>query len=86
VSVSALTGEGLPDLLALIEQRLAGGRRTYTVELAGAALADLHRLYEMGDVLDRRDTEEGATVAVVRVPAERDAQFRRIFPAAKAGT
>jgi GTP-binding protein HflX len=83
VAVSALTGEGLPELLALIEQRLSGGRRIYTVELAGAALASLHRLYEFGDVIERRDTDEGATVASVRVPVERDARFLRAFPDAK---
>ena len=38
VAVSALTGEGLPELLDLIEQRVVGDRRTYAVELAGAAL------------------------------------------------
>jgi GTP-binding protein HflX len=85
IPVSALTGEGLPELLDLVEQRLSGARRVYTVELAGAALGNLHRLYEFGEVVDRRDTEAGTTVATVRVPAERDAQFRRVFPDAKAG-
>ncbi len=83
VAVSALTGEGLPELLTLIEQRLSGSRRTYSVELRGAELASLHRLYELGEVLDRRDTDEGATLASVRVGAEKDAQFRRAFPDAK---
>ncbi len=84
VAVSALTGEGLPELLDLIEQRIAGGRRTYTVALTGAALGDLHKLYEMGEVLERSDNAEGSTVASVRVPADRDAQFRQAFPGAKA--
>jgi GTP-binding protein HflX len=83
VAVSALTGEGLPELLDLIEQRIVGGRRTYTVALTGAALGDLHKLYEMGEVLERSDTAEGATVASVRVAADRDAQFRKAFPGAK---
>jgi GTP-binding protein HflX len=83
VAVSALTGEGLPELIDLIEQRIVGGRRTYTVALTGAALGDLHKLYEMGEVLDRSDTAEGATVASVRVAADRDAQFRKAFPGAK---
>ena len=83
VAVSALTGEGLPELLDLIEQRVVGDRRTYAVELAGAALGQLHRLYEMGEVLSRRDTDEGTTVAEVRVSADRDAQFRKAFPDAR---
>jgi GTP-binding protein HflX len=83
VAVSALTGEGLPELLELIEQRLTGGRRTYTVTLAGAGLGNLHRLYELGEVLERADTEEGATVVTIRVPRERDAAFRRAFTDAR---
>jgi GTP-binding protein HflX len=84
VAISALTGEGLPDLLRLIEQRLAGGRNVYRVELSGEGLADLHRLYELGDVLDRHDREDGATVARVRVRKESAARFRRAFPDAVA--
>jgi GTP-binding protein HflX len=83
VAVSALTGDGLPELLELIEQRITGERRSYTVALTGAALGNLHKLYEMGEVLERRDTDEGATVALVRIPADRDGQFRRAFPDAK---
>jgi GTP-binding protein HflX len=83
VAVSALTGEGLPELLELIEQRLTGGRRTYTVTLADAGLGNLHRLYELGEVLERADTEEGATVVTIRVPRERDAAFRLAFPDAR---
>ena len=84
VAISALNGQGLPDLLEAIEQRLAAGRRMYTVTLAGEALGRLHRLYEFGEVLGRDDTAEGATVAEVRVPAERDTDFRRAFPEARA--
>jgi GTP-binding protein HflX len=83
VAVSALTRDGLPELLDAIEARITGGRRTYTVELTGAALGELHRLYEMGEVLRREDTAEGATVADVRVSADRDAQFRKAFPDAR---
>jgi GTP-binding protein HflX len=86
VAVSALTGEGLPDLLERVERRVTAGRRTFTVELAGAALGQLHRLYELGDVLDRRDTDAGTTVAEVRVPADREAAFRRAFPEARAAS
>ena len=84
VAVSALTGEGLPELTALIEQRLTGGRKIYRVTLRGAALGSLHRLYELGEVLSREDTADGDVVASVRVMAERDRDFRRVFPEAKA--
>jgi len=82
VAVSALTGEGLPELLAAIEQRVAGNRHTFTVTLEGAALGSLHRLYEMGEVLEREDTAAGATVVRVRVPEDRETAFRREFPQA----
>jgi len=82
VAVSALTGEGLPELLDLIEQCIVGGRQTFVVDLAGEALANLHLLYEMGEVVERTDTPDGATHARVRVPAERTALFRRSFPTA----
>ncbi|MEX0852969.1 MAG: GTPase HflX [Bauldia sp.] len=82
VALSALTGEGLPELLDAIERRIVGHRQTYAVELSGEALANLHLLYEIGEVLDRRDTPEGATIATVRVPADREAKLRRAFPSA----
>jgi GTP-binding protein HflX len=82
IPVSALTGEGLTALLEALEGRISGGRRIYSVELAGAALGNLHRLYDLTEVIDRTDTAEGTTVARVRVAAERDDEFRRLFPSA----
>ena len=84
VTVSALTGEGLPDLLALIEEKVAAARRTYEVRLEGAALGQLHRLYEVGEVLDRSDNPDGSTTAHVRVAPDRQAAFHAAFPEAKA--
>jgi GTP-binding protein HflX len=84
IAVSALTGDGLPELLALIEQRLTGSRRSYRVTLSGAGLGKLHRLYDLGEVLAREDTAEGDIVATVRVTAERDREFRKAFPEAEA--
>ncbi len=86
VTVSALTGEGLPDLLALIEDRVTAARRTYAVRLEGAGLGQLHRLYEMGEVLDRTDNPDGSTTAHVRVAPDRDAAFVAAFPQATAGS
>ncbi len=84
VTVSALTGEGLPDLLALIEAKVAAARRTFEVRLEGAALGQLHRLYEVGEVLDRTDNEDGSTTARVRVAPEKLAAFQEAFPEARA--
>jgi GTP-binding protein HflX len=82
VSLAALTGEGLPALLQAIEERVSAGHRLYRVELHGADLGLLHRLYEMGEVLDRDDRREGSVVARVRVTAEAEERFRRSFPGA----
>jgi GTP-binding protein HflX len=86
VRLSALTGEGLDELLSAIEQRLSAGRQIFEIELAGAGLADLHRLYELGEVVSRVDTPEGATVANIRVPEENLDRFRRSFPTARTKT
>lgn len=64
VGVSALTGEGIPDLLALIEKRLSSSRQSYDigVELSnGAALSWLHA---HGRILKRRDTKTQAKLKV----------------------
>jgi GTP-binding protein HflX len=82
VAVSALTGEGLPELLAAIEERVSTGHETFRVKLEGEGLKDLHRLYELGDVLHRQDGEDG-TVAEVRVAKEAAGPFRKTFPGAK---
>jgi GTP-binding protein HflX len=77
VQVSALTGEGLPELEQAIEQAFA--RTLQSVELLlpyseGGRLAELHHV--AGD-LHREDTAEGVHV-VARLPqeiAERYARF-----------
>ena len=83
VAISALTGAGLPELLDAIEQRVSADRSVFSVELSGENLANLHRLYELGEVLERTDTDEGSTVARVRVPAETLTRFRQSFPQAR---
>jgi GTP-binding protein HflX len=83
VAISALTGEGLEELLAVIETRLSLHRLVFEVALSGEGLAGLHRLYELGEVLARTDGTDGSTVARVRVPEERLNRFRRSFPEAR---
>ena len=84
IAVSALTGEGLPELLAAIEQRVAAGQRdVLRVELTGEGSGELHRLYEFGEVLEREDRADGATVASVRVAKDTVARFRKAFPKAR---
>ena len=83
IAVSALTGEGLPDLLKAVEDRIAAGASVFRVKLEGDALGRLHRLYELGEVIDRDDRKDGETVARVRVPQEAVTRFRHEFPSAR---
>ena len=70
VPVSALTGEGVADLLAAIDRHLAKSARTVTLAVAlddGAALA---WLYNHGQVLERRDDAHHAHIRVDLDPAD----------------
>ncbi|MFA5041721.1 MAG: GTPase HflX [Bdellovibrionales bacterium] len=64
VGISALTGEGVPDLLDLIEKRVSSRAKTYDIKLPlsdGAALSWLHA---HGKIVKRRDSKTHATLKV----------------------
>lgn len=71
VQTSALTGEGVDDLLALIESRLAAQRGTYLVRIPPAEGAGLSWVYRVGEVLEREDCENGTVKLVARLPEAR---------------
>ncbi|HEY0836483.1 MAG TPA: GTPase HflX [Azospirillum sp.] len=78
VAVSAISGEGIGDLDALLDQRMNVGRQEVdlVVDLEnGAALA---WLYERGEVLERRDDDSQAHLRVALDPADL-ARFERRF-------
>nr|WP_227672752.1 GTPase HflX [Komagataeibacter sp. FXV3] len=81
VVISAITGDGLPDLLAAIDERMTRAMEVvaYRVPLAeGAAMA---WLYEHGEVTQREDGEDGVEMIVRLSPANRarfEMQFGRI--------
>ncbi|AQT05630.1 GTPase HflX [Acetobacter persici] len=78
VAISAMTGDGLPELLALIDQQMTATMEEvrYRVPLSdGAASAWLH---QHGEVLNRIDDEEGADITV-RIKAEDRARFELLF-------
>jgi GTP-binding protein HflX len=83
VLVSALAGEGLGELLQVVEDALHERRAVYTVQLAGERLAELHRVYELGEVLSRRE-HDGVTDIRVRLPEKRLDEFLDAFPEAVA--
>lgn len=71
VPVSAVTGQGLPDLLALIDDRLRSAREILDLHVGygdGELLAWLHR---HGEVLEQADDGEGMKVKVALIAAER---------------
>ena len=77
VLVSAVTGEGIPELLQTIEGALMGGRPTVTVELALDQLGAAPWLYANTEVLERSDDPEtGRARLKVRVAEKRLAPFR----------
>ena len=79
VAVSALTGEGIDDLMAAIETRLARGRRTVDLDLDGADGQSVHWLYEHTEVMTRRDDPDGRVHMTVRAAPEAMARLMRKF-------
>ncbi len=76
IAVSAITGEGLAELAAAIDARIAAGMvlADYTVPASdGARLA---WLYQHGEVVERHDDESGVRVRVRLAPSDR-ARFER---------
>jgi GTP-binding protein HflX len=85
VAVSAVTGEGLDDLLALVARRLGEGKDVVELSVPhddGAALA---WLYDHGEVLSRRDDENFAHLQV-GLDAGALARFRRHHPGKGSGS
>jgi GTPase len=81
--ISAVTGEGLDELLGAIELRIGLGRPSYEITVApedGRGLAWLHENTEM---LAREATPEGATIVRVRVAASREGRLLARFPEAR---
>ncbi len=76
IPVSAITGDGLPDLLRAIDVRLSAGMEMADYHLPSSDGARIAWLYEHGEVLDRRDDDSGIHVQVRMLPADR-ARFER---------
>nr|WP_240046728.1 GTPase HflX [Paracraurococcus ruber] len=71
VAVSALTGEGLDALRALLDARLSAGMETVDYAIPAADGARLAWLYRHGEVLARDDAEGDVRVTVRLSPADR---------------
>jgi GTP-binding protein HflX len=79
IIVSALTGEGLEELGAALEARLAVGRVLFDIALDPANGQGLHWLYENTEVMQRSAEEDGTLHLTVRVAPERAEPVRRKF-------
>lgn len=73
IAVSALTGQGVDELLNAIEQELSGRIAKRTIELKPAQMRILPWIYENTNVLDRKDQEDGSVQFDIEV-TEHDAE------------
>ena len=80
VLVSAVSGEGTADLLALIEARIGRDRPTYRITIGAADGAGLHWLYEEAEILSRDDGVDGNVQVVARIAGEKEPRLRKRFP------
>ena len=79
VLISAMTGEGIPELLALLEKALSTGRLEISADIPVADGAALAYLYRVGEVLSRHDEDQICHVRVRLDPADAS-KFKNIFP------
>lgn len=75
VAISAATGEGIEELVALIETRLSGRTTVVDVRLRPDQLQLTDWLYRSGSVLKRRDREDGGLDLSIRTTAARAAEI-----------
>lgn len=82
--VSAISGEGLDDLLSRIENLLAASRTTLSLELRPEDGQGLAWLHAHAEVLSRETREDGGSRLVVRVAPERVDEVKRRYGVASA--
>jgi len=81
VPVSALTGEGTDNLLALVERRITADRVTVAVTLPPEDGEGLGWLYRHGEVLERSTGDDGQVHVALRIPPDRAGLIARRFGA-----
>ncbi len=65
--VSAITGEGTADLLALIEARVSAGDERIVLSVPASAGALMHWLHANADIVEQRTDDDGVTHFVIRI-------------------
>lgn len=79
VAISAITGEGIDALIALLEERVAGTLDTISVTVAPNQLGAIDWLYRNGEVVARADNEDGSVTLTMRATeAAREAIEERL--------
>ncbi|MBS9720406.1 GTPase HflX [Tianweitania sp. BSSL-BM11] len=71
ISISAITGEGIPALAELIETRIAGKLANIEIVLHNDQLGLLDWIYRGGDVVEREDREDGSVALTLRATQAR---------------
>jgi GTP-binding protein HflX len=75
VALSAVSGDGVDDLLALLDQRLAARRQVFQYTLGPGEGAAIAWLYDHGEVMERSDDEGGTAHLTVGLDPEDAARF-----------
>jgi len=68
ITISAVTGEGVPELLSAVERRLSGDIRSVTVTIGPALLGQLDWIYTRATVSNRKDNDDGSVTLTVEGP------------------
>lgn len=79
VPVSAITGQGIEDLLLLIEKTLGEQSRTYQVHVPHSAGSDIGWLHSHAEVISRDEPTEQGSGFVVRVDPRHKTEFLERF-------
>jgi GTP-binding protein HflX len=66
IAISAVTGEGIDALKAVIETRMSGELESLTVTLKPAQLGLVDWLYRNGDIVSRTDNEDGSVTVSLK--------------------
>ncbi len=79
VAVSAVTGQGIPELLEAIEKVLSQDARRFAVTVPHSASADTGWLYNNAEVIERGEPNEDGTRYVVRIRPRMRSEFLTRF-------
>lgn len=76
IPLSAVTGEGVDQLVSLLEKRVSKNSREISIVISSTDGEGLAWLYRHTDIIDRfTDPENGDTELLIRYPIERSAQI-----------